>query len=878
VIYTGDCIEVMRTMPADSVDAVVTDPPYNLSFMGKGWDTFPTRKRGMGGTGYKSEWAGGVEFPSKVADLHQFQAWCEQWGREALRVTKPGGYLLAFGGTRTHHRLVCGLEDAGWIIRDELDWIYACLSDDTEILTSEGWRPYNGVSTNDTVLAFDSAAGKLQWEPVKAVHRYTHEGEMVRLVGDGTDQLVTLNHRLVLVDGQGVADLPGVRGDVLAARGMAASGVQGTVVLEAMQRDQAYPRSALSTGDESGLDRGLVGVLSREHGRSEQPSMAGRRYRLSEARQLLRRSVRSGTGLGDADGSQGWVHHGAPATDGGPVRLPDDQDGSGQSREPRPDRQPPREPDALAHESGPQAVRVVEAGDAWSLVPTGPVSASLVDYAGMVWCITVPSGAFVARRRGVAFVTGNSGFPKGKANLKPAHEPIVLARKPGPLRPLGIDECRIETTDDLNGGAYTEGRDPRLMRPGGGETQAQPKGPFVQPSGRWPSNVLLSSPELFDQPNPYVVGSGATVDAQRSVRVRAGSVIGNGNTHGEFVSNRDSVGGYDDSGGYSRFFALSTTMDGRCQYCGVVNAESSSSVTTTPATPSDSTPEIVRSSGNDGTDPSAPSAGSSPEQATISTVPLSAPMWADEGSGSSGDRLPMNGSGSGSSSAFEPTTPPIPRSKRRGTSPRSASPSDPATNAEAPRTSSGTTTTTRSRWTCDACAVLVTQGFTPDGTCTGAEASHGVPADRLEHPTHLILPKADRADREPVLRPDGHEAGKRFSTHPTMKPTDLMRHLIRLVTPAGGTVLDPFLGSGSTALACELEGFPWIGIEKEPEYVAIAEARLNGTQRGLGLDVGALTKAPPKTHPDLSKHQPKRRAPSENYTGGWTGTDEEPAA
>lgn len=66
-----------------------------------------------------------------------------------------------------------------------------------------------------------------------------------------------------------------------------------------------------------------------------------------------------------------------------------------------------------------------------------------------------------------------------------------------------------------------------------------------------------------------------------------------------------------------------------------------------------------------------------------------------------------------------------------------------------------------------------------------------------------------------------------------------MRHLIRLVTPTGGTVLDPFLGSGSTAIAAELEGFPWIGIEQDPSYVAIAEARLNGVQRGLGLDVGA---------------------------------------
>jgi len=64
---------------------------------------------------------------------------------------------------------------------------------------------------------------------------------------------------------------------------------------------------------------------------------------------------------------------------------------------------------------------------------------------------------------------------------------------------------------------------------------------------------------------------------------------------------------------------------------------------------------------------------------------------------------------------------------------------------------------------------------------------------------------------------------------------DLMRHLVRLVTPPGGTVLDPFLGSGSTGLACEMEGFRWVGIEREAEYVAIAEARLNGTQRGLGI-------------------------------------------
>ena len=62
-----------------------------------------------------------------------------------------------------------------------------------------------------------------------------------------------------------------------------------------------------------------------------------------------------------------------------------------------------------------------------------------------------------------------------------------------------------------------------------------------------------------------------------------------------------------------------------------------------------------------------------------------------------------------------------------------------------------------------------------------------------------------------------------------------MRHLVRLVTPKGGRLLDPFLGSGSTALAAEAEGFDWVGIEREAEYVRIAEQRLVAAPSGLGL-------------------------------------------
>jgi site-specific DNA-methyltransferase (adenine-specific) len=100
--------------------------------------------------------------------------------------------------------------------------------------------------------------------------------------------------------------------------------------------------------------------------------------------------------------------------------------------------------------------------------------------------------------------------------------------------------------------------------------------------------------------------------------------------------------------------------------------------------------------------------------------------------------------------------------------------------------------------------------------------------------------KADRADRNAGLDDPGPqfkqgrtprdaekvEAGKRGNHHPTVKPTDLMRYLCRLVTPAGGTLLDPFMGSGSTLKAAELEGFSAIGIELDPAYVEIAQRRI----------------------------------------------------
>lgn len=90
-IIHGECVQEIAKLEPGTIDAIVTDPPYGLGFMGKAWDDLPPG---------------------------------EEWARECLRVLKPGGHLIAFGGTRTWHRLAVAVENAGFEIRDSIAWLY----------------------------------------------------------------------------------------------------------------------------------------------------------------------------------------------------------------------------------------------------------------------------------------------------------------------------------------------------------------------------------------------------------------------------------------------------------------------------------------------------------------------------------------------------------------------------------------------------------------------------------------------------------------------------------------------------------------------------------------------------------------------------------
>lgn len=155
-VINGDSLTVLPTLPTASFDAVITDPPYLLRFRGEDWDTAPwasscTAAFGLQDGAHRNPGAvlGTTRNPvcrrchkhkrgtdccacqepdfdeaeHRIADMMRFAAWCEVWAAECLRVLKPGGHLLAFGGARTHHWLAVGIESAGFEVRDCIAWL-----------------------------------------------------------------------------------------------------------------------------------------------------------------------------------------------------------------------------------------------------------------------------------------------------------------------------------------------------------------------------------------------------------------------------------------------------------------------------------------------------------------------------------------------------------------------------------------------------------------------------------------------------------------------------------------------------------------------------------------------------------------------------------
>lgn len=190
-IYQGDSFEVLDTLEEKSIDAIVTDPPYGLTSITKRFgkeDSTPAKEGKDGSFARLSK-----GFMGKTWDGTGIEYNVEFW-KKCFKVLKPGGYLLAFGGTRTFHRIACAIEEAGFEIRDTLMWLYGCYSSDTQVLTDKGWKYFYELDKTEKILQWDKNTNLLNWYQPKEYFEYNIDDDMVHLKNRNTDQLITKNH------------------------------------------------------------------------------------------------------------------------------------------------------------------------------------------------------------------------------------------------------------------------------------------------------------------------------------------------------------------------------------------------------------------------------------------------------------------------------------------------------------------------------------------------------------------------------------------------------------------------------------------------------------------------------------------------------------
>lgn len=499
-LYLGDCLAVLRSddygydwnlgyreprlFADNSVDAVVCDPPYGLEFMGKDWDA-PWKT----GNGFRR-----AENPSDAGRDNvfgrqskrgpeyfagsEFQQWCTAWATECLRVLKPGGHLVAFGGSRTWHRLATAIEDAGFEMRDSIAW-----------LTGSGFPKSLDVSKDQRFCQCHRAQSTNGPAPRVDSMEQVGTADLSGLF-DGVPSLTDETSRRSRADM--LATVPGNPG----SRPAGSDCSQGARGLDASQRGEVLG------GDE----------------RCSESSLAGRCDAQAAEGELQGRSVCAVPGGVSGDGSQGRVRDGAPSGDGAVDRSAVAADRGGEPHRSQPGEQCSGESGAVSDQRGPQARR------SWS----------------------------VCGRCGKQSVVG-----LGTA-LKPAFEPIVVARKPlsGTVAgnvlehgtgALNIDACRVESeaarplvvSNRTNGNqVYGDGLQGSKAVAGGTD------------QGRWPTNVVLGEDQAaeLDQQSG-VLKSGANPTRRGGDKFR--------NAYGDFAGQTECVAHRGaDEGGASRFFPV----------------------------------------------------------------------------------------------------------------------------------------------------------------------------------------------------------------------------------------------------------------------------------------------------------------------------------
>lgn len=793
----GDCLEQMKTLADNSVDAVVTDPPYGLSFMGKRWDY----------------------------DVPSVDVW-----REVFRVMKPGAHLLSFGGTRTYHRMVVAIEDAGFEIKDQLQWNFgsgfpksldprksgikqgiacACENDD-----EKERRPNTvDVSNLSNNLATENSLPGRPKQDLLETLRSSLVVEATQGQGAASDQNNSDKMCSLLQDGD--------QAECLAQAGKDPS------MQSQMQRSIARPRlgEARPQGTQS-ADGTELSERGAQNVGPQKPSMEGWGDVQAQQGKLRGAEVCSVSQGIFSDGAQRRLCNGTPADSRNNGQAPIDSNGSSSSRGSRYKKQSSEKPRALANQSDAQA-----------------------------------SGAWPrCDRCGKPILSEGLGTA-----LKPANEPIVLARKPlergltvaeNVLKwgcgAINVDASRIGTEQVEKGRAGRQAMQfsERAFANGKGYWGLNGQEEKQTQTGRWPANVL------FDE-------DAAAVLDEQSGTIKSGKpgIKRGGNTGAAYGAESRAAGtqmsGFGDSGGASRFFFVAKQSE--YDILPECDADALNAVSTkSQKNAIDSAPDNAQENTQQDCAGKSPSKSIAAPTAENGSQSIQATC---KGRRSSAQKSAMP---STASASHYPIAPSVVRFatnivthiaqstvvmrpdqireliRSLGSMPdyRKCTQTQSLVSLADEKASIDTTEIIQSLLKLSGCVHHVTAEnislenlesssgptrFIYQAKCSKRERNAG-----LEALEALEAQSTGWSGESMPLRQDGTERKmpRNQNNHPTVKPIKLMQYLIKLITPPGGVVLDPFLGSGSTLCAAASLGFNGIGIEREAEYLEIARKRV----------------------------------------------------
>jgi DNA modification methylase len=780
MIIHGNNIEILKKYPDNYFDAVVTDPPYGL---GKEPDANLLLKDWLE-HGYHEITGKGFMGKEWDAFVPQPLLW-----KEVFRVLKHGGHVVAFYGTRTYDWGVLSMRLAGFEIRDCIQWIYGCLSDDTEILTRSGYIQYHKFIQlpnfeQQEILIYDTENDIYKWEIPERWNQYhINKDTCYRIKSDITDQIVSRNHRC-LVEREG--KLVFIQAELLSEMEYMPTLSDDFFELQETKILQSSMQWSLSgsgmeetrTQGQKRMVRGNEGKISSISNRREEPILE-RWNNLSEKERVLFGSEIEVCEMPEriySNGEERWICGGVSVDNGEAIGQTFIEDGVCASHRPQSDEQQYRQPDAICNEQRTQAVRM---GRSYS---TTLATITPIEYSGIIFCPTVSTGAFVARRNGKIFLTGNSGFPKShniskaidKLNgaesikgdlkfkggtqlgvinddnwkpkdvyeefanteeakewegwgsaLKPANEPIVLARKPLE-KGLSIAENVLKWgTGGINiDGCRVSGdmgKDRALGKPRINTDKANPTLNPQSPLGRFPANIILTHHPECECKGLKKVGKGERKQHQDGEISSA--------NEGYIRPNKSSYTHKDSS--VIASYGEETIEDWNCHpECPIKIMDEQSGI----------------SKSND----------SKRNRQTLGSF------------GMPNDETPEYNDKGGASRFFY------------------------VAKASKSERNKGL------------------DGFTNKKPMYESHRAN------YENTKGIETPYAGA----------GRTGNDNRNNHPTVKPVKLMQYLARLITPPNGIVLDLFCGSGTTGVACKLEGFEFVGIEQDAEYCKIAEARI----------------------------------------------------